>query len=131
VGRRLAAVPTGRAVLTEEQVYRTPGELAEGLRVSPSKVEAFGAVSAMVAAEAAVELIDTYEGGWGLVVMAPARNSPAESGVQSEGVRTPEGFIALGTPSATVIERCLADQLVRATLNLLSQQAAARLSRRT
>jgi hypothetical protein len=130
VGRGLAATAEGRSVLTRRRSYRTPDELAEGLRVSPAKVAAFGAVSAMVAAEGAAELIDTYEGGWGLVIIAPPRNLRAEHGVQSEGPGAPEGFIALGTPGTTVVEHCPADRVVRATLHLLIQQAARR-SRRT
>jgi nicotinamide mononucleotide (NMN) deamidase PncC len=127
VGRRLAAIAEGRALLTRERTYRSPEELAEGLRVSPAKAGAFGAVSAMVAAEAAAELIDTYEGGWGLVVIAETGNPSSEPGVQSEKPRTANGFIALGTPSTTVVEQCPIDQLVPATFELLRQQALQRL----
>jgi nicotinamide mononucleotide (NMN) deamidase PncC len=129
VGRLLAASAGERAVLTQKRIYRSPEDLAEGLRVSPAKVEAFGAVSAMVAAEAAAELIDTYEGGWGLVIIAPTWNLAAEHGVQSERPGAPGGFIAFGTPSTTIVEQCPADHLVWATFHLLIKQAARRLQR--
>ena len=65
---------------------------------------AFGAVSAMVAAEAAAALIDTYEGGWGLVSVG-GRWEPhqAAAGVTSVTPDDAGCFVALGTPSATEV----------------------------
>jgi hypothetical protein len=123
----LSATGEGRAVLSNSRIYGAAEELAAGLQVSPAKVDAFGAISAMVATEAAAELIDTYEGGWGLVVMAPVRNFPAEPSVPSQSARAPHGFIALGTPGTTVIQQCPPDQIVRATFELLREQALRRL----
>ena len=119
----------GQAVLTSSRVYDAAEDLAAGLRVSKAKVAAFGAISAMVAAEAAAELIDTYEGGWGLVVIATAGNRSAEPGVQGKGAALDHGFVALGTPSTTVIRQCPPDEITRATLELLREQALRRLAR--
>jgi nicotinamide mononucleotide (NMN) deamidase PncC len=129
IANLLTATGFGGAVLTHSRIYGPAEELAAGLRVSPAKVDAFGAISAMVAAEAAAELIDTYEGGWGLVVMAPVGNRPAEPSVPSGGGHKPHGFIALGTPSTTVIQQCSPDQIVRATFELLREQGLRRLAR--
>lgn len=126
--RLLRVTDEGAAVLTRGSCYSTAGELASGMRVSPAKVEAFGEISAMVAAEAAAELIDTYEGGWGLVVMAPAGNQPPVPGVTTSGPAQEQGFIALGTPSTTIIQQCPPEQAVRATLKLLREQALRRLA---
>lgn len=125
----LSATGDGQAVLTESRVYGAAEELAAGLRVSPAKVDAFGAISAMVAAEAAAELIDTYEGGWGLVVMAPVRNFAAEPGVPSGDVAACSGFVAFGTSSLTAIEERPRDHIPRATFELLREQAVRRLAK--
>jgi nicotinamide mononucleotide (NMN) deamidase PncC len=123
----LSSAAEGRVVITSARVYGSAEELAAGLRVSAAKVAAFDAMSAMVAAEAAAELIDTYEGGWGLVVMVREGNLPGGAGVPSEvGVAAP-GFIALGTPSATVIRQCVRSEIFLATLELLEGQAEHRL----
>ncbi len=120
----LQETPDGRASLTEQRTYRTAEDLALGLHVSRAKVEAFGALSAMVAAEAAADLIDTYEGGWGLVVMVGNASEPG--GVQSTSGAA-EGFVALGAPSVTILEQCHAEDVARTALKLLGQQAQQRL----
>jgi hypothetical protein len=124
----LSSTDAGKAVLSSTRVYGAPEELAAGLRVSAAKVAAFDAMSAMVAAEAAAELIDTYEGGWGLVVMIRGGNLLDEPGVPSEvGVGATPGFIALGTPSATMIRGCSPSEIVLTTFELLEKQAELRL----
>ena len=66
--------------------------------MSPAKLAAFGWVSEMVAAEAAAWLIDTYEGGWGLAVLGYAPDSG-----DVYGEHPGETFLALGTPSTTIV----------------------------
>lgn len=132
---RLLAAEAGPAVLTHARLFATPEELAAAHRVSPAKVAAFGALSAMVAAEAAADLIDTYEGGWGLVVMA-APGAPGSWGNQAGGPgvqkadEQPACFIALGTPSTTIIEQCDRKYLAHTVLSLLGQQARRRMQHR-
>ena len=123
IARLLRSSSEGNAAITQDRTYDSADALALALRVSPAKVEAFGSVSAMVAAEAAAELIDTYEGGWGLVVMAPSGNRTEGPGVQSVGGQQAECFVALGTPSITVIEQCNRDVVTRTVLGLLARQA--------
>lgn len=130
LARRVLATEEGRACLTQQRIYWTPAELATGLRVSEAKVGAFGALSAMVAAEAAAELIDTYEGGWGLVVVAPAGNSAEVPDVSSENQAAGQGVVALGTPSTTIIQQCPPDHIVRTAFELLREQALRRLALR-
>ncbi len=100
-------------VLTRERIEPSAEALALTLRVSPAKVHAFGAISAMVAAEAAADLIDTYEGGWGLVVMVPPGNAATGPGVSAEDPHHGPGFIALGTPSMTIIQQCRPGEILR------------------
>ncbi len=129
---RLLCPPTEEAALTRTRQFASAEDLAVALRVSPAKVRTFGAISAMVAAEAAADLIDTYEGGWGLVVMVRNRSdasSVPSTGAGSAGVAA-DCFIALGAPSATIIEQCHADDVARTVLRLLGQQAQRRLKRR-
>jgi nicotinamide mononucleotide (NMN) deamidase PncC len=126
IGQMLRCSGEGRAALTQDRIYATPEALALDLRVSPAKVESFGALSAMVAAEAAAELIDTYEGGWGVVAMVSG-NATGREGVPLEGGQEPGGIVALGTPSVTVIKQCPADQVARTTFELLAEQASRRL----
>ncbi len=85
----------------------------------------------MVAAEAAADLIDTYEGGWGLVVMATGGNPDGMRDVTDEGPDPGPAFVALGTPSTTIIQQGPADQIVRTALQLLREQALRRLVRAT
>jgi nicotinamide mononucleotide (NMN) deamidase PncC len=126
IGQLLRCSGEGRAALTQERIYATPEALALDLRVSPAKVESFGALSAMVAAEAAAELIDTYEGGWGVVVMVSG-NAAGQEAVPVEGGQEPGGIVALGTPSVTVIQQCAADEVARTTFELLAEHANRRL----
>lgn len=112
----------GQAALTHARLFGSAEVLAIALRVSPAKVDAFGAASAMVAAEAAAELIDTYEGGWGLVVMA-AGNRGEPGGVQGMDDAASGCYIALGAPSTTVVQQSSPDRVVRTVLELLNQQA--------
>jgi nicotinamide mononucleotide (NMN) deamidase PncC len=139
IGALLRCSGDGRAALTQERIYATPDALALDLRVSGAKVEAFGAVSAMVAAEAAAELIDTYEGGWGVVAIAGGAggNAAGQEDVPTEGGYEPGGYqpggqdtagiVALGTPSVTVIQQCPAGEVARTVLELLAAQANRRL----
>lgn len=100
IARLLRSTPEGAAVLTAAHVLAGPDDLAKVLGLSPAKLEAFGWVSEMVAAEAAAVLIDTYEGGWGLAVLGCAADQGDVWG-QNPG----ETYIALGTPGATVVKR--------------------------
>jgi nicotinamide-nucleotide amidase len=70
VARLLRESPEGRSVVTAAHVAGDADELATLLDLSPGKMAAFGWVSAMTAAEAALQLVDTYEGGWGLAVLS-------------------------------------------------------------
>ena len=96
------------ACITSAHVFSDAPALAAHLRVSEAKMAAFGAVSAMVAAEAAAALIDTYEGGWGLAVLAGVGNRPGPAGVTSVTPDDAGCFVALGTPSATEVVSCRA-----------------------
>ncbi len=126
IARLLRSTPEGAAVLTAAHVVDGPASLAALLHMSPAKLEAFGWVSEMAAAEAAALLIDTYEGGWGLAVLG-------DVAVREDvyGQETGQTFVALATPSATVIRRYpyagsgfLARQWVSMrTLDLLRRQA--------
>lgn len=100
IARLLRSTPEGAAVLTAAHVLAGPADLTNVLGLSPAKLDAFGWVSEMVAAEAAAVLIDTYEGGWGLAVLGCAADQGDVWG-QNPG----ETYIALGTPSTTVVKR--------------------------
>ena len=100
---------------------------ATALRVSEAKMAAFGTVSAMVAAEAAAALIDTYEGGWGLAVLCGG-NQMTPSGVTSLAGNDAVCFIALGTPSTTEVISCEPERTVPSALALLQAAAATRLA---
>lgn len=100
LARLLRSTPQGQAVLTAAYVVDGPAGLASTLGLSQAKMDAFGWVSEMVAAEAAAALIDTYEGGWGLAVLGCAADQGDVWG-QNPG----ETYIALGTPSTTVVRR--------------------------
>jgi hypothetical protein len=119
--------PLGRALLgqlpppriTASHVAPDMASLAGLLKLSAAKIDAFGLVSEMVAAEAAAALIDTYEGGWGLVILG---NLQPGAGVQGESV------VGLGTPSATRVRLCPAAAAPRVALELLREEALARKS---
>ncbi|MCX7671154.1 MAG: CinA family nicotinamide mononucleotide deamidase-related protein [Anaerolineae bacterium] len=100
VARLLRSTPEGAAALTAAHVVDSPEALAERLAMSPAKLEAFGWISEMVAAEAAALLSDTYEGGWGLAVLG---DLDARADVYGE--QTGQTFVALATPAATVVRR--------------------------
>lgn len=100
VARLLRSTPEGAAAVTAGHVVDGPKALAALLHMSPAKLAAFGWVSEMVAAEAATLLSDTYEGGWGLAVLG-------DMDVPSDvyGAETGQTFVALATPTATVVRR--------------------------
>ncbi|MCU0507807.1 MAG: CinA family protein [Anaerolineae bacterium] len=114
--------------IASARVYAEASELAEALRVSEAKMAAFGAVSAMVAAEAAAALIDTYEGGWGLAVLCRGGNGAGVAGVTNLTPDDTGCFIALGTPSATEIVPCAPERVVPSALALLKSAAEVRLA---
>lgn len=130
VARLLRSAPEGAAVVTAAHVVDGPEALAAELGLSRAKLEAFGWVSEMTAAEAAASLIDTYEGGWGLAVLG-------DVAVPDDiyGDDTGQTFIALGAPDVTIVRRfpyAGSGPLARAritlsALNLLRRQAMARL----
>ncbi|MCX7707855.1 MAG: CinA family protein, partial [Anaerolineae bacterium] len=99
IARLLRATPEGSRVLSAAYVVNGPEELAATLGVSAAKMEAFGWVSQMVAAEAAALLIDTYEGGWGMAVLSCCGD---EGDVY--GDNPGETYLALGTPSTTIVK---------------------------
>ncbi len=100
VARLLRSTPEGAAAVTAGHVVDGPEALAALLAMSPAKLAAFGWVSEMVAAEAAALLSDTYEGGWGLVVLG-------DMDVPSDvyGAEAGQTFVALTTPTTTVVQR--------------------------
>lgn len=117
----LAAAGAGQ-VVTGSHLFKEPQALSDRLEVSWSKIEAFGLVSDMVAAETAAAVIDTYEGGWGLALL---RNPASWSGVKEEAG---DAVVALGTPSSTSVRRCSAVDATRTALQMLHQESLARLS---
>lgn len=134
VARLLCSSPEGASVVTASYVVDGPEALASQLGLSAAKLEAFGWVSEMAAAEAAVSLIDTYEGGWGLAVLG---DLDAHDDVYGED--TGQTFVSLGAPDVTIVRRFPyggAGPLARnwvtlRSLNLLRQQAIARLEARS
>lgn len=120
----LRATPAGAEVITGALTLKTPAEISTALHVSLAKIEAFGLVSEMVAAEAAASLIDTYEGGWGLALLG---NLPPGGGVNEPAG---EMMVALGTPSATIVRRTTLSDALYEALDLLHGEALARVQRR-
>jgi hypothetical protein len=114
--------------ITSASAYADARELAVALRVSESKMAAFGAASAMVAAEVAAALIDTYEGGWGLAVLCARGNHEDAASVTSSTHENPGCFVALGTPSSTDVTPCAPAQVVQTALALLKSAAETRLA---
>ncbi|MGC8780074.1 MAG: CinA family nicotinamide mononucleotide deamidase-related protein [Anaerolineae bacterium] len=100
VARLLRSTPEGAAAITAAHVVDGPEALAARLDMSPAKLAAFGWISEMAAAEAAALLSDTYEGGWGLAVLG---DMATPSDVYGE--ETGQTFVALATPTATVVRR--------------------------
>ena len=134
VARLLRAADRGAGVVTDARVVDGPEALAAQLGLSPAKLEAFGWVSEMSAAEAAATLIDTYEGGWGLALLGDLH-----VGDDVYGDETGQTFVALGAPDATIVQRFpyggagpLARRwVVLRALDLLRRQAIARLEARS
>jgi nicotinamide-nucleotide amidase len=132
--RLLRATEAGAGVVTGAFVVDGPEALAAQLGLSPAKLEAFGWVSEMSAAEAAATLIDTYEGGWGLAMLGDLHVSG-----DVYGEETGQTFVALGAPDATIVQRfpyggsgVLARRWVTLrVLDLLRRQAIARLEARS
>ena len=100
VARLLRAADRGAGVVADARVVDGPDTLASQLGLSPAKLEAFGWVSEMSAAEAAATLIDTYEGGWGLAILGDLHVSG-----DVYGEETGQTFVALGAPDATIVQR--------------------------
>jgi nicotinamide-nucleotide amidase len=133
VARMLGETPEGGSVITAAHVVSGLAELSALLDLSPAKLEAFGWVSQMASAEAALQLCDTYEGGWGLAVLGEAET--AGDVYEDNTGRT---FIALATPDATIVREYpfggsgfLARRWVMMrALDLLRRQALARLAQK-
>ncbi|MEJ5198746.1 MAG: CinA family nicotinamide mononucleotide deamidase-related protein [Anaerolineae bacterium] len=100
VARLLRSTAEGAAAITAAHVVESPEALAALLDMSSAKLAEFGWISEMAAAEAAALLSDTYEGGWGLAVLG---DMDAPSDVYGE--ETGQTFVALATPTATVVRR--------------------------
>jgi nicotinamide-nucleotide amidase len=98
VARLLRSTPEGAAAITAAHVVDGPASLADLLKMSPAKLDAFGWVSQMAAAEAAALLIDTYMGHWGLAVLGDANQ---HGDVYSD--ETGQTYVALATPDATIV----------------------------
>lgn len=125
VARLLRTTAEGAGVVVAAHGVDGPAALARTLGLSAAKLDAFGWVSEMVAAESAATLIDTYEGGWGLAILGA-----------SVGEGEADGYIALGTPSTTTVIRypyagggALAhrEAVTLRVLDLLRRQAIAKL----
>jgi nicotinamide-nucleotide amidase len=133
IARLIRSTPEGASVITAASVVAGADALADGLRLSRAKIAAFGWVSEMVAAEAAATLIDTYEGGWGLAVLGEAHGDGDVYG-ENPG----ETYIALGTPSTTLVQHypyggsatLAARWITLRALDVLRRQALARLAER-
>ncbi len=121
IARLLCSTPEGAASVTRALVVDGPDALAAALDLSPAKLAEFGWVSEMVAAEAAANLIDTYEGGWGLAVLGSA---PATGDVYDE--HPGETYLALGTPSTTQLAR---RWIVLRALDVLRREALKQLEK--
>ena len=134
VARLLLASEAGAEVVTGAHVVDGPAMLAAQLSLSPAKLEAFGWVSEMSAAEAAATLIDTYEGGWGLAVLGDLL---VDDDVYGE--ETGQTFVALGAPDTTIVRHfpyggrgvLARNWIVLRSLDLLRRQAIARLEARS
>lgn len=130
IARLLRATPEGDRVLAVAHVVDGPEGLVKTLGISPAKIEAFGWVSQMVAAEAAALLIDTYEGGWGMAVLSCCGD---EGDVY--GDNPGETYLALGTPDTTIVKHypyggtgTLATRWITLrSLDILRRQALAKL----
>ena len=130
VARLLRTTEEGAGVVTDAHMVDGPEMLAAQLGLSPAKLEAFGWVSEMCAAEAAATLIDTYEGGWGLAILGDLC-----VGDDVYGAETGQTFVALGAPDATIVQRfpyggsgvLARNWVVLRSLDLLRRQAIARL----
>jgi nicotinamide-nucleotide amidase len=99
VARMLRSTPQGAAALTAAYRVDGAGSLTSLLGVSAAQLEAFGWVSQMAAAAAAANLIDTYEGGWGLAALGVG------SAADVYGEDAGETFVALATPDTTEVMR--------------------------
>lgn len=131
VARLLRTTAEGAGVVVAAHVVDGPAALARTLGLSAAKLDAFGWVSEMVAAESAATLIDTYEGGWGLAILG------SSEGDGDDGSELPGGaYIALGTPVTTTVTRspytggdALAhrEAVTLCVLDLLCRQAIAKL----
>jgi nicotinamide-nucleotide amidase len=94
----LRGASEGAKVVTAAHVVDGPATLSSLLGISAAKLEAFGWVSQMAAAEAAALLINTCEGGWGLAVLGDVG---AHGDVYDED--TGQTYVALATPDTTVV----------------------------
>jgi len=99
VARLFRGTPEGAEVLTSSHQVDGPDGLTSLLGVSAAQLQAFGWVSPMAAAAAAANLIDTYEGGWGLAALGVG--STADVFADDTG----ETYIALATPDTTEVVR--------------------------
>jgi nicotinamide-nucleotide amidase len=134
VARLLRTADRGAGVVADARVVDGSDALAAQLGLSPAKLEAFGWVSEMSAAEAAATLIDTYEGGWGLAILGDLHVSG-----DVYGEETGQTFVALGAPHITIVQHFpyggagpLARRwVVLRALDLLRRQAIARLGARS
>jgi competence/damage-inducible protein CinA-like protein len=99
VARLLRGTPEGAAVLTAAYQVDGPDGLTTLLGVSAAQQQAFGWVSPMSAAAAAANLIDTYEGGWGLAALGVGSTADVY------GDDTGETCVALATPDTTEVVR--------------------------
>ncbi len=93
VARRLRTTAGGTGAVVAAHAVDGPAALARTLGLSAAKLDAFGWVSEMVAAESAATLIDTYEGGWGLAILGSSAGEGEAGGA----------YIALGTPVTTAV----------------------------
>ena len=99
VARLLRSTPEGEAALTAAHQIDGPDSLTSLLGVSAGLLQAFGWVSQMAAAAAAANLIDTYEGGWGLAALGVGSSADVYSD------DTGETYVALATPDTTEVVR--------------------------
>jgi hypothetical protein len=116
--------------ITSSRAFPDGQALAAALRVSEAKMAAFGMVSAIVAAEAAAALIDTYEGGWGLAVLCGSGNQDVAPGVTNPTHVDMGCFVALGAPGSTEVMPCGEGEVVPTAFALLKAAAEVRIATR-
>ena len=100
LARLVRGVSGGGELVRSAEIAVNADQLSEMLCLSRASVDAFGWISEMSAAAAAAALVDTYDDGWGLVLLS----DPAQHGDFYEGEPACT-YIALAASTETVVVR--------------------------